>query len=277
MAVVSCSDVMIRARRALLDALVALEPHREALVLVGAQAVYLHTGDTDVAIATTTKDSDLAVIPDKLGRHPLLNELMEGTGFHRDLQGLQGQWFSKDGVPVELLVPAGLEPSGRRGARIPPHDKQSALRVPGLEAAAVDHEPRTIGALEPGDDRTFEINVAGPAALLVAKAHKLGERLAAAEAGGRDRTEPKDAHDVYRLLKAAGPDSVRATLEGLLVDDVSAEATHTAIGYLRRYGDGPEAPVCVLAGRAEADSGDPQLVAAQTHELLRSIIEGSAL
>ena len=29
----------------------ALEPHLDAIVLVGAQAVYLHTADTDLAVA----------------------------------------------------------------------------------------------------------------------------------------------------------------------------------------------------------------------------------
>lgn len=53
----------IAARRTLLDALQALEAQRDALVLVGAQAVYLYTGEADVPIATQTKDSDLAVIP----------------------------------------------------------------------------------------------------------------------------------------------------------------------------------------------------------------------
>jgi hypothetical protein len=37
------------ARRVLLDALDTLGPHRDAVVLVGAQAVYLHTGDGDLA------------------------------------------------------------------------------------------------------------------------------------------------------------------------------------------------------------------------------------
>jgi hypothetical protein len=36
----------IEARRTLLDALDALESHRDSLVLIGAQAVYLHTGST---------------------------------------------------------------------------------------------------------------------------------------------------------------------------------------------------------------------------------------
>ena len=37
----------VEARRVLLDALVSLAPHAEALVLVGAQAVYLHVGEGD--------------------------------------------------------------------------------------------------------------------------------------------------------------------------------------------------------------------------------------
>jgi hypothetical protein len=50
---VSYSPITVAARRVLLDALEALEAHRDALVLVGAQAIYLYTGDTDVAIRVT--------------------------------------------------------------------------------------------------------------------------------------------------------------------------------------------------------------------------------
>jgi hypothetical protein len=63
---VSYSSITIAARRVLLDALDALEQHRDGLVLVGAQAIYLYTGDADVAIATTTKDSDIALVPARL-------------------------------------------------------------------------------------------------------------------------------------------------------------------------------------------------------------------
>jgi len=42
----------------LLDAVEALEGQRHALIVVGAQAIYLHTGLVDEAIATETKDSD---------------------------------------------------------------------------------------------------------------------------------------------------------------------------------------------------------------------------
>lgn len=40
----SYAQITIDARRALLDALVALRPHRDALVLVGSQAIYLTRG-----------------------------------------------------------------------------------------------------------------------------------------------------------------------------------------------------------------------------------------
>ena len=46
------------ARCVLLDALTALRTHLDAVVLVGAQAVYLHAGDADLAVAPTTTDAD---------------------------------------------------------------------------------------------------------------------------------------------------------------------------------------------------------------------------
>lgn len=42
--------ISIQARRALLDALDAIWDHRAAIILVGAQTMYLHTGDADLAI-----------------------------------------------------------------------------------------------------------------------------------------------------------------------------------------------------------------------------------
>ena len=43
----------VLARAALLDALEALGPQRDATILVGAQAIYLHTGDIDLAVPDT--------------------------------------------------------------------------------------------------------------------------------------------------------------------------------------------------------------------------------
>jgi hypothetical protein len=70
----------VAARRVLLDALQALEPHAAALVIAGAQAVYLHTGDGDLAVAPFTTDADLALDPDQLAGDPLLEAAMSDAG-----------------------------------------------------------------------------------------------------------------------------------------------------------------------------------------------------
>ena len=53
----------VAARRVLLDALEALDDHRAALILVGAQAIYMHTGEGDLAVAPYTTDGDIALDP----------------------------------------------------------------------------------------------------------------------------------------------------------------------------------------------------------------------
>ncbi|HVR70901.1 MAG TPA: hypothetical protein VMT87_08645 [Vicinamibacteria bacterium] len=54
----------------LLDALEALGPHREACVLVGAQAIYLRVGEADLAVAPFTTDGDLVIDPRRLSDVP---------------------------------------------------------------------------------------------------------------------------------------------------------------------------------------------------------------
>ncbi len=53
----------VLARRALLDAADALSEHLDAVVLVGAQAIYLQTGAAELAIAEYTTDADLSIQP----------------------------------------------------------------------------------------------------------------------------------------------------------------------------------------------------------------------
>ena len=65
------AEILVAARSALLDALEALADQRAALVLIGAQAIYLHTGAAPVALAEATKDTDLAVDPRALHDNPL--------------------------------------------------------------------------------------------------------------------------------------------------------------------------------------------------------------
>jgi hypothetical protein len=134
----------IAARRALLDALEAIVEHRSSIVLVGAQAVYVHAGESDIAVAPTTTDGDLAIDPQLLSPEPLLEEALESAGFvpHADGVGIWQISLDVGGTPrtvhIDLLVPNSLGGAGRRGARIPPHGKRVARKVVGLEGALVD-------------------------------------------------------------------------------------------------------------------------------------------
>lgn len=73
------------ARAALLDALEALADQRDAVILVGAQAIYLHTGDADIAVPAFTTDGDLAIDPSRLRGEPKLAEAMERAHFRPGL------------------------------------------------------------------------------------------------------------------------------------------------------------------------------------------------
>ena len=74
------SEEYIVARRTLLDVLEALAEHRDALVLVGAQAVYLHTGAAQFAVAESTTDGDVVIDPRMLSRDPEIASAMRGRG-----------------------------------------------------------------------------------------------------------------------------------------------------------------------------------------------------
>jgi hypothetical protein len=265
------ADLLVPARTTLLDALEALADQRDALVLIGAQALYLHTGAAVVALAESTKDSDLAIDPRALSDEPLLNEAMTRAGFHRDLVHPQpGSWLSPDGIPVDLMVPAALAGTGGgRGARIPPHHRHAARRTVGLEAAVVDHAPMHVGALDPADTRVATIRVAGPAALLVSKLHKLGERQRDAR-----RFIDKDAHDVYRLLVATETADLAERLAALGDDKLAGESSRTAVAYLRQlFGGEGDGLGAVMAGRAEELVGDPVVVAAAVTALADDLLD----
>ena len=62
----------VDARETLLDAVEALGPHGNAVILVGAQAIYVHTEaeDDSFAISPFTYDADLVLDPNLLGRQP---------------------------------------------------------------------------------------------------------------------------------------------------------------------------------------------------------------
>jgi hypothetical protein len=266
------TDLLTASRRALLDALEALRPHLDAVVVIGAQAIYMHTGAAPVALAETTKDSDLAVDSRALSDSPLLEEAMRSAGFQHDLGSSQpGSWLSPTGIPVDLMIPESLAgPPGRRGVRIPPHAKHAARRVTGLEAAIVDHAPMTVQSLAADDKRAYTVNVASPAALLVAKLHKLGDREREQSPG---RLHDKDAHDIYRLLIAVPTTDLAHALQRLRADELAGPATDAALVLLASlFAEGSNSIGSQMAGRAEEGIGDPDVVSASATTLANDLL-----
>jgi Nucleotidyltransferase len=264
------AKLLVAARSALLDALDALAQLREAVVVIGAQAIYLHTGGAAVALAEATKDSDLALDPGRLALAPLIEQAMTRAGFRPNTTtGQPGAWLNNDGIPVDLMVPDALSgPGGRRGARIPPHSSSAARRATGLEAAVVDHVPMVVRSLDPVDVRAVTANVAGPAALLVAKLHKLAERRATP-----DRLANKDAHDIYRLLVAISTETLRESLERLVIDPLAGGVTQRAMSHLDElFASGPDALGSAMAGKAEELVGEPETVAVSVSTLADDLV-----
>jgi len=221
----------VAARSVLRDALEALGPQREAVILVGAQAIYLHTGAIELPIAEHTTDADVTIDPSLLKQVPEIESALTAAGFFRGRR--VGAWVTTreiNGIPVnielDLMVPEAVGGPGRRAARLAGHAKQVARKARGLEAVLVDKHVMTIRSLDASDRRTFGVAVAGPAALLVSKLHKISERLAERRQSRRD---DKDALDVLRLLQAIPTSDLVRVLRQLLDDAVATDVTREAL------------------------------------------------
>ena len=240
----------IVARRVLLDALVALEGHLDNLILVGAQAVYHHTGDADLNVPPLTTDADLAINTRNLGQAPEIGSVLRAAGFTPGPN--PGHWVNVGDVAVDLMVvphQAGTTRATARAARLAPHEKLTARIARGLEPALVDNTRVTIAALEPGDDRSSELRVAGPAALLTAKAIKISERLEQADSQP-DRLKGKDALDAFRILQAIETDDLVAGFTTHRADDHAGAVTVEAIEVYRAHASDPNGRIAQLAAAA---------------------------
>lgn len=151
----------IVARSVLLDVLEALEGQREAVVVVGAQAIYLHTDSSEFAVPEFTTDADFTIDPALLQHSPEIESAMRMARFERGNR--IGAWVTKRkigaahvNVEVDLMVPEAVGGSGRRAARLPGHAKEVARKARGLEATLLDKTTKVIGALDPRDNRSFD-------------------------------------------------------------------------------------------------------------------------
>lgn len=247
----------VEARRVLLDALEALGPHRDAVVVAGAQAIYLRAGAGALPISDYTTDADLTLDPSRLAPEPELEALLKAAGFEhvrRNDAFEPGAWQADGtvrGIPIkidlDLLVPTGSSKGGRRSVDLGSHGKRAARRSRGLEAALVDNMAIVIDALEPTDSRSFTALVAGLPALLIAKSYKLTDRL---EDGHRDRLSNKDAADVVRIMQAMPSDEMAGNLRQLLQHPMAGEPTAEGLIHYNRLFASRGAPGIQMAAQA---------------------------
>lgn len=260
------------ARRVLLDALAALESHLPSLILVGAQAVYHHTGDADFNVPLFTTDADLALDTDVLDDNPEIGAVLRAAGFTPGPN--PGHWVDGREVAVDLMVvphQAGTTKVSARAARLAPHEKLTARIARGLEPALVDHAVVSMTALEPGDGRSIGLRVAGPAALLTAKAIKLSERLEMADAQP-DRLKEKDALDAFRIFQAIDTAELVGGFASHRADGHAAAVTAEAIEVYRTHASSADGRIAQLAAAAAHD--DPtvaQSFAALVSDLLAAL------
>lgn len=241
---VNAEALYVASRRVLLDALYALEGQRDALILIGAQAVYLRSQEANLAVAAFTADADLGIDRDRLGDLPRLEQAMREAEFSLSDQARPqpGQWFRTieiDGqsvkIPVDLLVPELFSGTARRrrSVNLPPHHRMSVRKVEGIELAIVDNSITAISSLEPGvDPRSADIKVAGVAALLTAKAYKIHDR---STDPNPQRLTGKDAGDVIRLMSTSDARAVAVKFGELLLhsDERIRQTARTGLGYLK--------------------------------------------
>jgi hypothetical protein len=258
---------MNESRKALLDALEALQEHLEAIVLVGAHAVYMHTFAVSTPVADMTKDADLALNTSLLGATPLIELVLQKSGFQ--LGKNPGSWISQAGVPVDLMVPERLTIRSGRGAGVAPHATNSARNTAGIEGCLIDNSRMHFGSFDSRDKRSFEILVAGPTALLIAKAHKIGERIDIHRS-----IDNKDAHDVYKILRAVDTQTLASTMQILLEKEFSGASTKKGLNYIKvLFADGVDSPGSQMAGAAERDFDNSAFVSNSVSLLASDLLE----
>ncbi len=268
-------ELYVGARQVLLDGLEALGVHRAAVILVGAQAIYLRVGEGDLAIAPYTTDADLAIDPSRLGPIPPLEQALLDNGFRPKTKDSVGIWVTTRTVgsravdiSVDLLLPDGASSNpNSRAAQLDGHDRRAVRNVAGLDGAFVDQDVMTVAAFDVEDLRKIEVAVAGPAAMLVAKLQKIEERL------GTDRLSDKDALDVLRLLRGTTTIELSGRYRTLMNDERTAKLGERGRGQLQRQfidkaGIGPG-----MLTRAIKGLGDPAELIASARVLAQDLLD----
>lgn len=219
-----------------------------------------------------TTDGDLAVDVSNLLDDPEIGTVLRGAGFRAGKD--PGHWLGSGDVAIDLMVvphQSGRTKKAARAAKLPPHDPRTARIARGLEPALVDHDRIILTAFEPADGRTCTVQIAGPAALLTAKAIKIAERLEQAETQP-DRLKGKDALDAFRLLRAVDTEDLLSGFSLHWGDGHAEQVSREAVEVLRQHASTARGAIPALAAAAAGD--DPTIApafAALVAELLSAL------
>ena len=237
---------IVTSRRALIDVIIGLVDHREALTVLGGHAVIEVTRDVPALPPDdTTHDGDLGVTPELLGGDPKLSERMHELGYETARPERPGVWspisqrdrdiYLRDSV--DLIAPMSLARDGVtsrreiRSARVGTHGKHAVSATRGTELSILDRRLVTLRAFDGGP--TVGAYVAGPTALLCAKAYKIHDRLDLTELRrNADRLRPKDYADMYRLLLAVAPEEAAIVFGRGVADTRIGEAVRLGRAHL---------------------------------------------
>lgn len=228
---------IITSRRALINVITGLADQREALTVLGGHAVIeVSQGIPALPPEDTTRDGDLGVIPQLLSDDPNLSARMAELGYEAARPERPGVWSPisqrdrniHDRDSVDLIAPMSLARGGLttnrsiRAARVGAHGKHAVSATSGTELSVIDRQWRTLRSFDGGP--TVDAYVAGPSALLCAKAYKIHDRLDPTELlRNADRLRPKDFADLYRLLLVITPEEARDLFAQGIADPTISE------------------------------------------------------
>lgn len=139
---------VVTSRRALIDVIIGLAEHREALTVLGAHAVIEMTRNVPaLPPVDSTHDGDLGVTPELLSDDPKLAERMRDLGYETARPERPGVWslvsqrdrdiYMRD--TVDLIAPMSLARDGLtsqreiRSARVGTHGKHAVSATRGTE------------------------------------------------------------------------------------------------------------------------------------------------
>lgn len=266
----------VKARDILIEALEALGSHREAIILVGAQAIYMQVGEGNFGVPPYTTDADLVLNPALVKTDPKLDQVLKAAGFMLDRSEANavGSWM-KDDVAVDLMVPASIGGSGRRSARIDGQARNIIRKTHGLEACLIDNDLMEVISFSDENQPTTSIKVAGPAGLMVAKLLKIEERTSQESSGQSNRVNNKDSLDIFRLLHYE-PTDLKNRLNKVINEPLSAQAAKQALDYFEKAFGHPDSIGCIMAADAARGYADPDEIRMRASILTKRLISSLA-